>query len=444
MNVREVIKDKNLGVVLQNSGWLIAEKIIGISSGLLLSVFLARYLGGDEFGRLNFLLSVIILITPLASLGLNGIITRELIQKPEQSNVIIFTAIVFRFIAGFFALLFLVLATYYGSWFPSTGRVNLLILGSGYVFCAFQVVEYWFQSKLLSKYVVKARTLTLLVFSILKILSVIKYNSVEIIVILTSIEIFFQSVILILPYHSLTKGVLKWRFEFKYGKNIVGQSYWLIFSGFAAVLYLKIDQIMIGVILDNKSVGIYAVASRFSEIWYFIPTAIVTSLFPLLLKTKESDNQKYQAQLQNIFSILFWMAVLIALIMQFLSAPLIEFLYGEEYEMSSSVLIIHIWAGLFIFMRALFSKWIIAERLLYFSLLSQGTGAVVNIALNYILIPIYGVKGAAVTTLISYGVASWFILFVNKKTIPIGIMMLKASIIPFMLILKKLKGTKCQ
>ena len=427
---------------MRNSGWLIAERVIGMTSSLMLSVFLARYLGVNDFGKLNFVLSVVILITPVASLGLNSIIVRELIDKVEHSNSIIFTALSFRLVAGLIALVFLLGVTYYGNWFPESQRLNLFILGVGYVFSAFQVIDYWFQSKLLSKIVVKARVITLVFFSCLKILSLVQFNSLNIIIILTAFEICFQSLILIIPYYFMTKSVFKWQFDFQYGKKIVGESSWLILSGFAAVVYLKIDIVMIGALLGDESVGIYAIAARFSEIWYFIPTAIVTSLFPMLLKAKKSDKFEYEIKLQKIFSLLFWMAMFIAILVQLIAEPLIDFLYGKEFLMASSILVIHIWAGLFVFMRALFSKWIIAERLLYFSLLSQGSGAVVNIALNYILIPIYGIKGAAITTLISYGVASWLILFINKKTIPIGVMMLKASVLPCVLILKK-KRNKC-
>jgi len=431
--------------ILWNSGWIISEKIISISSGLFLSILLVKYLGVNDFGKLNFLLAIVSLIIPLASLGLNAIITRELIEKPKEANLIIFTSIIFRFVAGMLSLLLIVFVSYFGGWFPSEDRSSLLILGFGYVFSALQVIDYWFQSKLLSKYVVKARVITLSLFLLLKIFCLIEYNSFQIIIVLTAIEVCFQSLILLVPYHFIAKNILKWRFNFTYGKAIVSESYWLILSGFAAVLYLKIDQIMIGVFLDDKSVGIYAIASRFSEVWYFIPTAIVTSLFPLLLETKKLSYQKYKEKLQNIFSMLFWMAVIIALVMQLISAPLINILYGEELQQASSVLIIHIWAGIFIFMRALFSKWLIAERLLYFSLISQGSGALVNIVLNYYLIPIYGVQGAAVTTLISYAVASWLILFLNKKTTPIAFMMMRACVTPFYIMFKKFKGRKnCQ
>lgn len=434
----KLLKNTSFLKVFNNSSWLLAERIIGIISSLILSIYLTKFLGVEGFGRLNFILSVVALIIPIASMGLNGILIRELVNKPGCSGVILYTSFLLRFISSVVVLSVLVASTYIGDWFPHYDRPNLLILAIGNVFLCFQVVDYWFQSKLLSLYMVKIRVVTLVVFSFLKVISLIYSGTLELIIIITASEIFIQSLFLLLPYKRIANNFNEWKFDFSYAKQLLSQSYWLILSGFAAVLYLKIDQVMIGILLGSEGVGVYALAARLSEIWYFIPTAIVTSIFPLLLASKKESMVKYNLHLERAFSILFWLALVIAVFMQFLATPLIHFIYGEHFSQSANVLTIHIWSGVFIFMRTLFSKWIIAEGYLYFSLLSQGAGALINVFLNYLLIPIYGVEGAAVTTFISYGVASFFILFLDNNTRNIAFMMFKSIFYPLSIVKNKL------
>jgi O-antigen/teichoic acid export membrane protein len=179
-----------------------------------------------------------------------------------------------------------------------------------------------------------------------------------------------------------------------------------------------------------KEVGIYAVAATLSESWYFVPTAIVASLFPKLIDLKETDQKRFNYRLQQIFEILFVIALSVAVLMSFMGAPLIDLFFGQQYLASAPILAIHIWTALFIFMRAAFSKWILIEDALMFSLITQGFGALTNVGLNLLLIPRYGGYGAAVATLISYAMASYFSLFFYKKSRPVFWMMTKAMLSP--------------
>ena len=176
--------------------------------------------------------------------------------------------------------------------------------------------------------------------------------------------------------------------------------------------------------------GIYAVAGTLSETWYFIPTALVTALYPKLIELKGVDEQVYQYRLQQLFDALLLLALVLAVFVNLLAEPLILLIYGEQYQASVAVLIVHIWAALFIFMRAVLSKWIIIEDLLVFSLVTQGGGALVNVVLNYYWIEAYGVLGAAYATLVSYAVASYVALIFAKRTRGIFWMMTKAFFSP--------------
>jgi len=207
-------------------------------------------------------------------------------------------------------------------------------------------------------------------------------------------------------------------------------------SGIAAIVYLKIDLVMLGQLSTNEQVGIYAVASRLSEVWYFFPVAIVSSFFPKLLAAKKHSIEQYDCDLQKLNDGLFGGALVIALLVVVVAGPIVVLLFGEAYQASANVLIIHIWAGVFIFMRALLSKWLLAENLLRFSLVTQLAGALLNVLANWLLIPEYGAIGAAVATVVSYAAASYLALFFHPKTWPMARIMNVSFLLPLRIMRK--------
>jgi O-antigen/teichoic acid export membrane protein len=208
----------------------------------------------------------------------------------------------------------------------------------------------------------------------------------------------------------------------------------LILSGFLAMVNLKVDQIMLRWLSGAAEVGIYSVAVTFSEVWYFIPTTIALSVYPRLMELKIAEQASYDKRLQQVFDCLFAISFLVAITISFVADPLIPLLYTDAYAGATSILIIHIWAGVFMFMRALFSKWVLIEDALFFSVLSHGTGSIVNVLLNLILIPNFGGKGAALATLLSYSISSYFFLFLSSKTRPLAAKMTLSFMLPLRLI----------
>jgi O-antigen/teichoic acid export membrane protein len=175
---------------------------------------------------------------------------------------------------------------------------------------------------------------------------------------------------------------------------------------------------------------VYAAAARVSEVWYFIPAAIVTSFFPKLVRNKQVAAATYQVDIQKLNDILLIFAVSIAVLMTIIGDDLVAWLFGPSYSESSPIVLVHIWGAVFVFMRELFSKWLLAESLLTFSLLSQGLGALANVALNYFLIPTYGALGAAYATVISYSIAGYLVLFIHPKLWPMARVITRSFLLP--------------
>ncbi len=436
----KIKKNETLFAAIKNTSWLVGEKLLSMVLVLLVNVFVARHLGPESFGLLNYLLAVIALLIPLSSLGLNAIITRELVALKHSDLSIMTTATVIRFLGGVLASIILLICLYFGVFTRLEGKYwAIILLSLANLLVAFHVIDFWFQAKVQSKYIVKVRFLSVVIISTIKLTLVYFKAPISAFIWAAALESLLLSVGFIVIYKVKKGSFSLSTFDFSYGMKLLKQSKWLVLSGIASIIYLKIDQVMLTEMVSTTENGIYSVASRLSEVWYFFPTALAASFFPSLLKFKETNQEKYQQQLQRLCDVLFISALAIALALTFLSNWLIVFLFGEEYYAAGSILALHIWAGVFVFMRALLSKWLLAENLLVFSLVTHGIGAVINIGLNLWLIPTYYGVGAAIATVVSYAFASYIVLFFHPSTWPMAKIMTKSLFFPVRLVLFKIK-----
>jgi len=436
----KIKNNKTSFAAIKNTSWLVGEKLLSMVLVLLVNVYVARHLGPDSFGLLNYLLAVIALLIPLSSLGLNAIVTRELVALKQSYLSIMTTVTVIRFMGGVLASIILIICLYFDVFSRLQGNYwAVIILSLVNLLVAFHVIDFWFQAKVQSKYIVKVRFLSVVLISGVKLILVYLQAPLTAFIWAAALESLLLSIGFIAIY-KIKKGDFKLSsFNFSYGMSLLKQSKWLVLSGIASVIYLKIDQIMLTEMVSTTENGIYSVASRISEVWYFFPTALAASFFPSLLKFKETDKQKYQQQLQRLCDVLFISALVIAFMLTFLSDWLIVFLFGDEYYAAGKILALHIWAGVFVFMRALLSKWLLAENLLFFSLVTHGVGAIINIGLNLWLIPMYHGVGAAIATVISYAFASYIVLFFHPSTWPMAKIMTKSLFFPSRFLIDKVK-----
>jgi PST family polysaccharide transporter len=211
---------------------------------------------------------------------------------------------------------------------------------------------------------------------------------------------------------------------------LLSKSWPLIISSAAAILYLKIDQFMLGQMLGMASVGTYAVAARLSEVWYFIPAAVAAAIFPRLVELKSSDPAQYERRIKDSLRYVLWLSLAIALPVSFAAPFIIVALYGDPFREAGLILAIHVWACPAVFMGMIIEKWFVTEDLLKFLIWRQLGAATLNIALNLLLIPLYGGVGAAVATVIAYSFAYYLSCFTSRKTTSAGQWMTEAIVWP--------------
>jgi len=297
-------------------------------------------------------------------------------------------------------------------------NILILIIASSTIFQSFNVVDYYFQSKVMSKFIVLINVIGLFLSSIIKIILILNKAPLIAFVWVVLFDNFILASGFIYFYIKLNLKfkMRNLKFKSKTAILLLKDSWPIILSSAAILIYVKIDQVMIKEMLGLDSVGQYAAAARISEVWYFIPVVLATSFFPAIINAKKKNEKLYNSRLQKLYDIMVWMAVVIAIPISFLSDWLVEILYGHQYNEAGNVLMIHIWSGVFVFLGVASTKWLICENLQIFSTMNTIIGAVINISLNYILIPKFGIAGSAWATIISYCIAGYLGLLIWKKT----------------------------
>ena len=399
----------------KNTSWLLGEKILRMIVGLFVGIWVARYLGPEQFGLFNYAQAFVGLFTAIAGLGLDGIIVRELVKDPSKQAVLLGTAFYLKLIGALLALLAIAGAVTLSQQDSLTTWL-IFIIASATVFQSFNVIDFFFQAKVLSKYVVYVNIISLLISSFVKIGLILTNASL----IAFAWVILFDSVILMLGFvyyfqRHAKLNIKKLNFSKATAINLLKDSWPLILSGLVISIYMKVDQIMIKEMLNAEAVGQYAAAVRLSEAWYFIPMVIASSLFPAIINAKKISAELYYARLQKLYDLMVWIAIAIALPMTFLSDWVVNLLYGEQYNQAGGVLMIHIWAGVFVFLGVAFSKYLTNENLTMKFFYRAFLGMLINVILNILLIPKYGINGAAIATLLGQSSANYMYDIFDKS-----------------------------
>jgi O-antigen/teichoic acid export membrane protein len=396
-----------------NTSWLMGERILRMIVALFVGVYVARYLGPARFGLLSYAGSFVGLFGALATLGLDGIVVRELVKTPERRDELLGTAFGLK-IGGAILLWVAILAAV-----PLTNndlQTNSLIaiIAFAAIFQAFNVIYFNFQAEVKSKYVVHAQLVQLVISSITKLV----FIAIEAPLIWFALVYLLDAVVLAVGlsvmYLRNSGKLWYWQWKWQVATGLLRDSWPLILSGMVISIYMKIDQVMIKEMLGAEEVGLYAAAVRLSEAWYFIPMAITSSLFPAIINAKKQSEELYYQRLQKLYDLMVWMAVAIALPTTFLAPWVIELLYGEAYIGAANVLSIHIWAGVFVSLGVGQGKFWLTQNMQKQQFVITFSCSIINIVLNFILINSHGIIGAALSTLISYALGSLMFPYIIK------------------------------
>ena len=383
-----------------NTSWLLAERIIRMGVLLFVGIYVARYLGPERYGLLSYSNSFVGIFTAIALLGLDGIVVRELVKTPENKDKILGTSFLLKVVGTLFMWLMILVALFFTNNDLLTNTL-IAIIAFSIIFQVFNVVDFNFQAEVKSKYVVHAQFVQLLVTSVAKIILVVKELPLIWFASVFCLDAIILAVGLVYTYSFNRGKIYFWKWDSKYAKALLIESWPLMFSYMSYLIYAKIDRVMIKEMMDEYSVGIYSAAYVLYEAPLFISLMLAKSIYPLLVQYYHDNKDKlfnFYTILSSYMTLLSYMIVLFFYIFH---EELIQLTFGDDYKNSSRILVLLSFGLIPMFNAFLRSSYITISGnqkiILYTSLFSS----IFNVILNYFLINEFGVLGAVYSTVIT-------------------------------------------
>jgi O-antigen/teichoic acid export membrane protein len=396
----------------RNTGWMFIGQSVMILS-LFINIWMARHLGPENFGTISYVFAFVGIFSFVANFGLSDILIRDLVQHPEEKNKLLGTAFRLLTFGGIVAFIITNVSAFI---FEDKLLIQILIVAYSTIFLwsPVNVISAYFQATVQAKQNALAQIIGTLLTSILKIFLLVTNQGVIWLILAFALDYVIGTILYIYNYTKSDLDFKQWTYDNTITKRLLSSSSLIMLSTAAGYLLFKVDQIMVKYYLGEAGVGLYAAAVKLSEIWYFIPAIICSSLFPALINAKKTNGTTYSERLRKLFLFLGGMAVIIAIPISLLAYWIIKILYGIEYIESVPILQIYIWSGVGLFLMTGINKYLMTENhlksIFYYNLLA----VITNILLNIILIPKIGLMGAAWATLISYLVGPLIVLLHAK------------------------------
>jgi O-antigen/teichoic acid export membrane protein len=429
--LREWLEGRHeLQKTIGNTGWLFAEKILRLGVGLLVNIWMTRYLGPEQFGLLSFATSFVLLFSSIGLLGLDSIVVRNIVRNTSCRDETLGSAFVLKLFGGVAAFV-LILASIII--LRPGDRLTQLLVGItalGMLFQMFSTIDLWFQSQVQSKYSAYVRSAAFVIVSVTKAVIIILHAPLVAFAWAGVADIVIGSLGLIIAYRTNGLHMKSWRATRAMATELMRDSWPLMFTDILVLIYMRVDKIMIGEMSGNTELGVYSVAVLIAEVLYFIPMVINSSVFPSIVEAKGVSEDFFYTRLQKLYNLMAFLGYAVALPTTFLAGWMIPFMFGAAYSKAGPMLIGLVWAGVFINFMIARSYYLTAMNWTRLHFIIDFFGCVLNVSLNFFLIPRYGGMGAVVASIITY----WFVVhglcFVFKPLNRTGTMMTKALLYP--------------
>lgn len=432
--------DGNKKKIFMNIFWAMTGKVVNMLGALLVGILVARYLGPEQYGVMNYVISYVALFTVLATFGLSNIEVRELSKNPENKNAILGTCFRIRL---FFATLayFLIVVTLVVFKTDTFTTTMILLYGiTLYTQCCFEVIRNYFTSIVKNEYIVKSEIARTIIGAFVKIVLLIIKAPLWCFI----AAVVFDTILVASGYTISYKKIIGKLSDWFYDKHIMPyllkQSFPLVLSGAAIIVYQRIDQVMIGNMIDKESVGYFATAGKFLDIILFLPTVITQTVTPLIVKVKESGNKdEYEYKAYQFISITVWVSIIIAAFFSVFAYWMVYLTYGTKYLAAVPVLQIMAWKTVGMAISSSGGQLIIIEKLQKWAVIRNLAGCAACICLNLIFIPQYGIIGSAFVTIITIMISG----FIANMFIPPYMHIFKMECKALIFGWKELKYLKC-
>ena len=423
MNIKNILKNKEV----KNAGWIIGGKIAQMVISFIVSILTARYLGPSNYGLIGYASAFVVFFSSLCTLGINSVIIKDFVDNPDEQGEAIGSAILLRAVSSFLSAVMVVGIVGIVDRNEPTTIIVTALCSLGLVFQIFDTVNYWFQSQYKSKITSIATFLAYIIVSGYKILLLIFGANVKWFALATSVDYIAVAVFLLLAYKK--HGGQRFKFTKRKARQLLSSSYHYILSGMMIAVYAQTDKFMLKQMLDETVVGYYSTAVTVCTMWCFVLQAVIDSIYPTILTLHGKNKIAFDRKNRQLYAITFYMSLAVSVLFMFFGTPVIKILYGEAYLPAVNVLKIVTWYTAFSYLGVARNAWIVAEGKQKYLKYIYTVAALLNVIINFALIPVMGAEGAALASLITQVLTSIVLPLFIKELRPNAKLMLEAIIL---------------
>jgi PST family polysaccharide transporter len=401
--------------VLKNSGWLFLDKGIRAILGLLVGAWVARYLGPSQFGELSYYLALIAVFQSITTLGMDGVVVREIAKEPASASTILGTVFWMRLLSGCMGWVCILICFAIADSGNKQGLWILGIVGASLIFQSGDVVDLWFQGKSQNKRGVYAKLSAYLIANVIKIILIILSAKLIAFAIVVALEAAFVALAMSLSYRFYPSND-KWLKSWVVARQLIAESWPYLISGISIMIYMRIDQVMIKEMLGEYELGLFSAILPFATIWNVVPVIICSVLLPYMTRKKVESTEEFNRYLAYLFRSFWGISIVVVLFTNLLSNFFIANFYGDAYKEAIPVLNIYILTIIPVFLGVAQNIWILNEGRSYLALTQTSVGGISSVLANLFFLPIWGIQGAAIAAVISYFISAIVInLLLSRK-----------------------------
>lgn len=412
--LKKIISKFRGNLFLYNTIWNVGGKVVQMAITLVVGMLTARYLGPSNYGVVGYTAAYVSFFSVICELGFTSVAVKELLDDTEKQGEVLGTTIFFRMCTSLISTIAITALIYVLDSGDKTIVVVAFLQSLSLIFKSFEMLHYWYQSRMETQVSVKIQTIAYIIMAIYKVVLLAAGMSVEWFGFSTALE---SAVVALFLYVSFLRHSLqKLRVSVECGKRILKGSYHFILSGLMVCIYSEMDKIMLGQMLNTEAVGFYTTGAKVASLWSFVLMALINSAEPLIIAARSQNYDQYIKKNKQLYAAVIWIGLAAGLAITVFGKWIILILYGETYLAATSSLRISAWYTMFAMLGTARGVWVVCEDKGKYVKYYLGAGTIVNVILNYLLIPIYGPAGAAAATLLTQIFTAIFAPALFKET----------------------------
>lgn len=392
---------------LDNVAWLFADQVVRMVIGLFVGVWMARYLGPEKYGWLNYATALIGTVGSLTSLGLNAVVVRELAREPDSANAWMGAAFFLKSMGAAVGFLVCVVLAGLQPAAMSATRPLIVIVALGMLFQGLDVYDVYFQARGESRVTAWVRIAASLAANLLKVVLILSHASLAALAVTTVAELAVCAVGWLVAGRGTGHMPRTFRVDRGHVIALLRESWPLALSGLAIYVQAYADQLVIGLFLGGTELGEYSAALRLVAVFGFVPMVVQTVAAPEITRAKRDDGQLYRRRLYNFYRLMFGLFAVTAVPIIVAGPWVITRLFGASYAGAAALVPLLAFRLFFTNLGVARSVFITNERLFRFGLITAIVGAIVNLLFNLWWVPLWGARGAILTSFVSFAVTTF-------------------------------------